>query len=86
MKCNHLKYHKKFSMKIRSFFNMLKEEAVNSEPETLECRVCHEKIKKGDIFVEIPGVRGYVCSRCESIALEEAVYQRPIASLDYEEE
>jgi hypothetical protein len=77
-------YFKKLSKKLERYFIMHEPEVVSSEQKTLECRVCHEKIKKGDLYIETPGVDGYVCFRCESIALEEAIYERPIASIDDE--
>lgn len=54
----------------------------SSQQKTLECKVCYAEIKKGDIYVEAHGVKGCVCLRCDSIAMEEAIYERNIASLD----
>lgn len=53
-----------------------------SKQQTLECRVCHDKIKKGDIYVETPGVEGYVCHPCDDKAMKDLIYERPLASLD----
>lgn len=54
----------------------------SSKRKTLECSVCHEKIKKGEMHEKIIGEEEYLCMRCSATSFCDLIYKRNIASLD----
>lgn len=54
----------------------------NHKEKTPECKVCHTKIKKGEMYEKIIGEEAYLCLPCSAASFEKAIYERPIASIE----